>query len=673
MKKKVLFIILVLYMSMGKSHAFPYPQNNREPLLPKKYMELPLGSVKPSGWMEDQLERMKNGMTGHLDEMYSHVMGDRNAWLGGDGDAWERGPYWIDGLLPLAYILDDVELIRKASKWVEAALASQQTSGYFGPSQDRSPERGLQRNNSHDWWPKMVMLKVMQQYYSATGDERVISFLTKYFKYQLSVLPEKPLDNWTYWGKQRGGDNLMVVYWLYNITGEKFLLDLAELIHAQTYDWTNAFLYEKTVSIPFSHHCVNLAQGIKEPAIYYQQSGEQKYLDAVSQVFKDIRKYIGWPTGLYGGDELLHGANPTQGSELCTAVEMMFSLEKIIEITGDVKYVDLLERIAYNALPTQITDDFNARQYYQQCNQISISYQNRNFITQYNGTDQLMGLLTGYPCCTSNLHQGWPKFVKHLIMASDDNGIAALAYAPCEASVTLPSGDEISIVENTFYPFDYKVQFSIAVKKRKSVSFPFHLRIPAWCGKAKVMLNGVEYGEYEGGRIIVLDRKWNNGDSIELLLPMKVSVGRWYERSAAIERGPLVYALKLQEKWNLIKNDEIFGSQYGDEFYEVVTHSAWNYALPDQNIREERIDDAFKVVINTDKYLTYPWNLENAPVEIRTKGRVLYDWKEYNGSAGPLPYSIQPSHKAGPEEDIILVPYGCTTLRITEFPLVKSK
>ena len=91
---------------------------NRAPLVEKRYMELPVGNVKPEGWLKDQMQRMADGMTGHLDELYPSVMGSRNGWLGGDGDVWERGPYWIDGLLPLAYILDDEELKKKCEPWI---------------------------------------------------------------------------------------------------------------------------------------------------------------------------------------------------------------------------------------------------------------------------------------------------------------------------------------------------------------------------------------------------------------------------------------------------------------------------------------------------------------------------------------------------------------------------
>ena len=78
-----------------------YP-NNRAPLAPKAYVELPLGAVRAKGWLGEMLERQRSGATGRMDELYPEVMGPRNGWLGGDGDQWERGPYWIDGLLPLA-------------------------------------------------------------------------------------------------------------------------------------------------------------------------------------------------------------------------------------------------------------------------------------------------------------------------------------------------------------------------------------------------------------------------------------------------------------------------------------------------------------------------------------------------------------------------------------------
>ncbi|MDR1633153.1 MAG: glycoside hydrolase family 127 protein [Dysgonamonadaceae bacterium] len=678
MNKLKLFLLsmtvcVMAYANDSRSGNMNYG-NNRAPLIVKPYMELPLGTIKPTGWLEDQLLRMKDGMTGHLDELYPQVMGPRNGWLGGDGDVWERGPYWIDGLLPLAYVLNDKELKDKVQLWIEKTIESRKPNGYFGPDTDREPEAGLQRNNSHDWWPKMVMLKIMRQYYNATGDQRVITLLTDYFKYQLEELPKTPLDHWTYWGKQRGGDNLMVVYWLYNITGDKFLLELGDLIHQQTYNWTDIFYKGETIPRPFSMHCVNLAQGFKEPIIYYQKNQEQKQIDAVKRAVKDMRWSIGWPIGLFGGDEALHSGNPTQGSELCSAVEMMFSLESMFEITGDVQWADHLEKVAYNALPTQVTDNYDSRQYYQQLNQIRVSHTERNFVIDHYGTDLLFGLLTGYPCCTSNLHQGWPKFTQNLWYATEDNGVAALVYAPSKVKLKVANGIDVQWTEETNYPFDETITFKLTIpgKKQKTALFPLHLRIPAWCEGANIQINGIEWNTPGGNTIVKIMREWKSGDVVTLQLPMQVKIGRWYERSAAVERGPLVYALRIGEKWEKIQGDHKHENHSHDEwYYEVHPTTPWNYCLLENAIQPENIEKEF-IVVKRDTQGKYPWNLENAPVEIKTKGKRMHQWTEYNGSAGPLPYSTQYQVETGPEEEITLIPYGCTTLRITEFPVTRK-
>lgn len=662
-----LFTVLTLYASAqtqtstnGNTAAGSTSRQN-------PYRALPLGAIKPLGWLREMLVLQKNGSTGNLDQMYPLVMNERNGWLGGDGDQWERGPYWIDGLLPLAYILDDNELKEKVKPWIEWSIKSQQPDGYFGPSKDYGHERGIQRDNSRDWWPKMVMLKVLQQYYSATGDKRVINLMTNYFKYQLKELPKNPLDRWTFWARYRGGDNLMVVYWLYNITGDKFLLDLGELIHKQTFDYTNAFLNTDFLSRYGSIHCVNLAQGIKEPLIYYQHHPEKKYLDATEKGFQDIRKFNGMAHGLYGGDEALHGNNPTQGSELCSAVEMMFSLENAIEITGDLAYVDRLEKIAFNALPTQISDDFKSRQYFQQANQVMITRHIRNFDQNHGGTDLCYGLLSGYPCCTANMHQGWPKFTQNLWYTTPDQGLAALVYSPSEVNTTVAGGTEISLKEETNYPFEETIKFTLSTdKKVKSVSFPFHLRIPSWCKKGIIKVNGQVLQQGNSNEIVKINRTWKSGDVLELELPMNFSAQRWYENSKSIERGPLVYALKIGEEVKQVVNDKD-PIEFGGNYYEVLPTTPWNYGLID--VPANKLEESFTIE-KKPSVSNFPWNLENAPIVIKTKAKRIPSWKLYNDMTGPIPYSITNNIETGKEEEIVLVPYGCTQLRISQFPVV---
>ena len=671
MKRTIIIPVLTgILLAVGTVSSAQSYEFNRDPLQRRAYAELPLGHIQPEGWLKVQLSAMRNGMSGNLDTLYSAVMGPRNGWLGGDGDVWERGPYWIDGLLPLAYILDDEALKEKVKPWVEWALASQTPDGHFGPTQDRPYERGLQRDKARDWWPKMVVLKVLQQYYSATKDKRVIDFMTRYFRYQLETLPQRSLDYWTYWGKQRGADNLSVVYWLYNITGDDFLLDLGELIHGQTLDWEGIFTNGDELYRQQSLHCVNLAQGFKAPAIYYQQSGDPALLESLKSGVKTIRSTIGYPTGLWAGDENIRYGDPTLGSELCTAVEMMFSLEEIIKITGDPYWADYLERVAYNALPTQVTDNCDARQYFQQLNQIEVTRKYRNFSTPHTDTDTVFGLLTGYPCCTSNYHQGWTKFIQNLWYSTPDGGLAALVYAPSVLTTKLADGRRIEIRETTNYPFEENIVFDISLSGRGSSSFPLYLRKPSWSADTCFLLNGKPVVPATAdGNVVVLNREWRDGDRLEIKFEANVKVGYWYDGAAVAERGALVYALKMNETWNRCEVEPERRAVYGDSYYEVTSDSPWNFCMLRENLKPENISGSFEVV-RSAVMSEYPWNVENAPITIRTRVRRIPRWQEYNGSAGPISYSTRNrSEITKTDETVELVPYGCTTLRITEFPV----
>lgn len=650
----------------------PQPVFNRAPLVETPYAQLAIGDIRPEGWLRVQMQTMLDGMTGHLDEIYAKVVGDNNAWLGGEGDAWERGPYWIDGALPMAYIMGDEALKAKCVKWVEAILASQKENGYFGPDTDRPSMDGMQRDNAADWWPRMVALKILQQYYMATGDGRVIDFMTRYFRYQAETLPSKPLGHWTFWGAERGGDNLLVVYWLYDITGDESLLDLGDLIHAQSCDWTGRFTKDNHLYRQNSLHCVNLAQGFKEPVIYYQRSKSGEHLNAPIEALRRIRYTIGFPTGLWAGDELIHFGEPTRGSELCTAVEMMYSLEEMCRVTGDNRYADLLERVAYNALPTQVSPEGDARQYFQQVNQTAVTRDMRNFSTTHEDTDLVFGTLTGYPCCTCNLHQGWPKLTQNLWYANAAGGLAALVYAPCTVETALASGRRVCIEEQTCYPFEETVRFKVSLpeKRRQAEIFPLDMRIPEWSDGYTLMVNGERVEpETVGDRTIRLTRAWADGDEAVLEFNAPVRVSYWYDNAAVIERGPLIYSLRMEEQWRKRECEGEDAARYGEYYYEVTSPTAWNVALRNDDLTGDNPKERFTVERRACG--PRPWSPQDAPIVIRGRGVRFPSWHQVRGSAANVNYlsQIYPEEEVAEEVAIELVPYGCTTLRITEFPV----
>jgi DUF1680 family protein len=476
----------------------PLPQN-RPPLQPAAFLALPLGAVRPRGWLLDQLRVQANGLTGHIDEFWPDL-GPQSGWLGGPGESWERGPYYCDGLVPLAYLLDDPGLIAKANRWVHWTLDSPQPSGQFGP-QDNT-----------DWWPHMVMLKALTGYYEAIGDQRVIDLMTGYCRYQNGAIDASPLENW---GMARGADNILSVFWLYNQTGDVFLLDLAARLARQTADWASLqgrYTLAEIMKIKdygMFTHVVNNAMGIKAPAVVYQQSGDPWRRQAARQGIQNLLRYHGQPNGIWGGDEHLIGTAPTQGTELCAVAEFMFSLEECMRIHGDPYFGDALEAAAYNAFPATFKPDMWAHQYDQQVNQILATIARRDWSN--NGDESnIYGLEPNFGCCTSNLHQGWPKLVKSLVMATSDGGLSLPAYGPCQATVQLGPSVQVTLNEETLYPFDGQIHLEVNPQPGPA-RFPLLLRIPAWAQGAAVRINEQVQAAPQPGSFYRLERTWAQG------------------------------------------------------------------------------------------------------------------------------------------------------------------
>ena len=632
-------------------------QKNRTPLAANAFYPLPLGSVRPTGWLRRQLQIQGEGLGGHLDETWPDV-GPNSGWLGGTGESWERGPYFLDGLVPLAYLLDDPVLKAKAQKYIDWTLNNADSTGMIGPK------------SNDDWWPRMVMLKVLTQYQEATSDARVIPIMERYFAYQSRELSKRPLDSW---GKYRWQDEVLSVVWLYNRTGNPDLLRTAQLLHDQGHQWRQQFenfqyTDRQTAAVlkikegtplqdrAMETHGVNNAMGLKSSAVWWLFSKDPVDRAGANHQLGALDRYHGIPNGMFSADEHYSGRNPSQGIELCAVVEQMFSLEQTLAILGDPLLGDRLEKIAFNALPGACTDDMWAHQYDQEPNQIQCSLRQRPWST--NGPESnLYGLEPNFGCCTANMHQGWPKLASSLWMSDGDGGLVAAVYAPSKVHASVGRGTPIEIEEETMYPFHGEIR--LFIRSQKPVRFPLRLRIPTWAERSTVRVNGKEVGNTKAGSFAVVDRHWHPDDKIEINFPLKPRITRGYNKSVTVERGPLIFSLAVAEEWEKLRTR----GRTAD--WAVNPKSAWNYALA---VNERTADSVLNVVDrSSDKDL---FTLEGAPVQIEAQGKKILEWKEEDGVAGPIPES--PVRSNEPVEKLKLVPYAAAKLRITAFPEVQD-
>ncbi len=618
----------------------------RAPLHPSPFVALPLGSIQARGWLLHQLELQRDGLTGHAEELLPATAPD-SAWKGGDGEDWEKGPYYLKGLIVLAYTLGDVNLKAKVSAWIEPILASSRDDGFFGPKKN------------DDWWPRMVATYLLRDYAEATGDARVEPFLTRYYRYMSEHLPTRPLEGW---GRARGGDEIDTVLWLYNRTGDDFLLPLADLLEQQTYPWRQIFTENSFLDYNggdfFPTHNVNVPQALKMPVVYSLRSGKSEDKEAYRAAITHLMRDHGTSFGINAGAERLSGRSSVEGVELCSIVEHMLSTETAMRILGEARLGDELELIAFNSLPAALSDDIHQHVYYTIANNVAAVRGSVGY-TDDHGDDRAPAPRSGFPCCCYNFHMGWPKLAQNSWAATGDGGLAVMAYVPSQVTTSVAGGQTVRLVCDTNYPFEDIIRLSVQLAQ--PTKFPLQLRIPRWCQNPQIKINGASQPKATAGTFVTLNRMWKNGDHIEVSFPMSVQVVQGVNNSVSVRRGPLIYSLGLKENWQSVEKNALpdFDS------YEVTTDSPWNYALV---VDAQNPANSFQVV--NKKAEGNPFEAGKAPVVLRVQGKRVDEWTIRFDGRLPHEPPLSPVASNAPAQTLELVPFGSQMLRISEFPVV---
>lgn len=619
--------------------------------------KLPIKHIRLSGIHQNLLFSQSKGLTKHIGSVFKDLSDD-SAWLGGNGESWERGPYYIDGLIPLAYLTEDQELIDMATKWVESIFKSQDDSGFFGP------------RSNHDWWPRAVVMKAMVSYYLSTEDDRVITFLEKYLDYLYTHIDEQPFE---FWGYARGLEGKETLDLMRKVSSVNHLDELENKLKENTLDWISffkAFPYDRPTThyinktffhavkpflVFFDHiaktrkkpkikskekiykarssksnytylttHGVNLAMAFKY--LVYMEEDEEKKEDKLFKALNKVLENHGNALDLFSSDEHLNGSSPETGIELCTVVEMMYTMEETMRLTGSMKAADHLEYYAYNALLATVSQDFCSHQYVQQVNQLDCEVKRHDFYDA-NRYANTFGVAPNFGCCAANMHQGWPKFFSSAVMKKG-NQVYLFMYVSGTYEILFDDGS-ITLKVETNYPFDDHVKIT-CLKSNVKEDHDVVIRIPY---QARTIVHRNDAEEIVENKDLYVIKHFMTNHVIDLSFEFEVETIKNPDQSVSIRRGPLLFAEELESQEFYIKGEKPFH----DRGYHPLEKATLFPVIKDGS-----------VVV---KYLNFEMNEKdffNNQVSLNIEG---YD------------------PRTNQREDMRLMPYGLAILRKTQFRL----
>ena len=600
----------------------------------KKWNFYSTNEIKPKGWLKRQLEIQAEGLSGNLDKMWPDVR--ESAWIGGKREGWERVPYWLDGFIPLAYLLENEDMIARAKKYIDAILAAQCEDGWLCPCSES--ERA-----TYDTWAVQLITKVLVVYYECSRDERVPSVIYRTLKNYYELLKNETIKLFS-WGQYRWFETFIAIRFAYEKYQEEWLKDLATLLKKQGADY-NGFtnLWERPLNRwRFDTHIVNIGMMLKAEAVSCDLL-EEAYQDQAEHLRSVLDRFNGTVYESFTGDECLSGVSPIQGTELCAIVEQMYSYELLYAYTGDSKWAQRLEVLAFNALPATISDDMWTHQYVQMSNQIACERFPGKSLFRTNGPEaHLFGLEPNYGCCTANFNQGWPKFTLSAFMHNGDTVINGMPV-PSELKTS-----DMHICLETDYPFENKLKYSISAQRE----FNFRVRIPSFAENLQINGKKLETGE------LSFEIKPGNTE-LEITFETVPYFKNRPNGLHAVQWGSLIFSLPISyEKRMLEYERDGVERKYPYCDYELLPVSEWSYGYSGglSNVITKGVSET-------------PFSGEKPPVVIRA-GVKQISWgleDGYERVCAKLPMSLE---SVGELQEVELYPYGCTKLRMTEMPRI---
>ncbi|MGM9683843.1 MAG: beta-L-arabinofuranosidase domain-containing protein [Eubacteriales bacterium] len=608
----------------------------------EKYSFYTSNEIKPAGWLYRQLKIQAEGLCGNLDKVWPDVRD--SAWIGGSREGWERVPYWLDGCVPLAYLLNDADLISRVGHYMDCILERQEPDGWICPV---APEK----RRDYDNWVVLLISKVLVRYYDCSGDERVPGALERLMKNFFELLKSGDAELGK-WGSTRWYEGFPALRMLWDRSHEPWIRELAKMLHDKGKDYRKSTsLWERPLNKwTMDTHIVNVCEMLKAQTLVSDLlDGED--IGSAEEFYDILKKYNGTAVGTFTGDECLSGISPTQGTELCSVVELMDSMEHLYAYTGDPVWAERLETVAFNALPATVSEDMWTHQYVQMVNQIDCRpFPGRSHFRTNNSEAHIFGLEPHFGCCTANFGQGWPKLTLSAFMESRDGAISAVPI-PSVLSVSR-GGKAIQISLETEYPF--KNTFVYRVESESDTDFVLSVRIPSFAKDLRVNGRSVKKRSmlrFEGFR--------QGRTDIEIAYDTVAETVARPHRMYCVKKGSLIFALPVDSEKHMVEYEKKgVERKYPYCDYHIKGTSDWNVALVGRDFRTEECEVG-----------NIPFSESHPPIKIHADICHI-DWGLEDGFetvCAKYPHSRKPLDS--PTERV-LIPYGCTCLRMTEMPVI---
>lgn len=658
-----------------------------------KFHAVPLRHVRPTGWLQDFLERQASGLTGNVavsgypfghkfwGSQEDNTKGAYSAWW-----SYEQTGYWIDGALKCGYLAGDSELYQQALEEVDFAVDHASEDGFIGPDILRDKDR----------WPHAVFFRAVLAQYEITEDPRYIDALIRHYR-----STPHPM------GWDRDVTGVEILLYLYQESGQSDMLEIAKSL----YDRFNEQWPERDCAIPTllsdkrpTEHGVTFNEETKLAAMLYCATGNEEYLRAVIHGYEKVDQYALLADGLHSCSEHIEGKETRDMHEMCDVTDHTWALAYLLQATGEARYADRIEQVIFNALPGSITKDFRALQYLSCTNQVvATSTSNHNLFMRG------LNWMSFRPdhevqCCPGNMHRAMPNYISKMWMRSRDGGIVAALYGPGVLQTKI--GDTpVTITAETRYPYEQSIEFLI--QPESPMSFPFSVRIPSWCKQARLRVNDQPVqATLQADSFFTLERLWQPGDIVCLDVPFELALDTWPDNGVSLRYGPLTLALHIPARAEIETHNsttqqrmDTLGEQYEprplvvkEDFpaWNLYPSGAWNYALC---IDEDSLKD---LQVEWNESCSDPLDASNPALKVRVRARRVRGWRVIHTNrtkqqghwirdgifhreirtihgdfwfTPPLPNpATLPSKLKDEVEEIELIPYGATLLRMTVFP-----